>query len=74
MQLTPTFSYYVGQMAATGMMVSTGTFQSELSWRLPLYIQVCFIKGGMLNLGTKVVCFPIDHPRRHKCALHLLLP
>ncbi|KAF9468534.1 general substrate transporter [Collybia nuda] len=32
--------YYVGQMSATGMMVSTGSFQSELSWRLPLYIQV----------------------------------
>lgn len=32
--------YYVGQMTATGMMVSTGKWDSELSWRLPLYIQV----------------------------------
>ncbi|KAJ7056462.1 general substrate transporter [Mycena amicta] len=31
--------YYVGQIAATGMMVSTGAWSSELSWRLPLYIQ-----------------------------------
>ncbi|KAH6912938.1 general substrate transporter [Coprinopsis sp. MPI-PUGE-AT-0042] len=31
--------YYVGQMAATGMMVPTGRWESELSWRLPLYIQ-----------------------------------
>jgi len=32
--------YYVGQMAATGMMVATGKFKSDMSWRLPLYIQV----------------------------------
>ncbi|KAF9478188.1 general substrate transporter [Pholiota conissans] len=32
--------YYVGQMTATGMMVSTGRWQNDLSWRLPLYIQV----------------------------------
>ncbi|KAF9046721.1 general substrate transporter [Panaeolus papilionaceus] len=32
--------YYVGQMSATGMMVATGKFASEMSWRLPLYIQV----------------------------------
>ncbi|KAJ7935620.1 general substrate transporter [Mycena leptocephala] len=32
--------YYVGQMTATGMMVSTGNFQSEWSWRLPLFVQV----------------------------------
>ncbi|KAL0961054.1 hypothetical protein HGRIS_006042 [Hohenbuehelia grisea] len=32
--------FYVGQMSATGMMVSTGRFQNEWSWRLPLYIQV----------------------------------
>ncbi|KAF8655480.1 hypothetical protein AX16_003038 [Volvariella volvacea WC 439] len=31
--------YYVGQMSATGMMVATGKFASEMSWRLPLYIQ-----------------------------------
>lgn len=31
--------YYVGQMAATGMMVPTGRWQNDLSWRLPLYIQ-----------------------------------
>ncbi|KAG8683726.1 hypothetical protein FRC08_014110 [Ceratobasidium sp. 394] len=31
--------YYVGQMTATGMMVSTGRWSSELSWRLPLWIQ-----------------------------------
>ncbi|KAJ7863141.1 general substrate transporter [Mycena olivaceomarginata] len=32
--------YYVGQMTATGMMVSTGNFSSEWSWRLPLFVQV----------------------------------
>ncbi|KAF8194163.1 general substrate transporter [Pholiota molesta] len=32
--------YYVGQMTATGMMVSTGRWKNDLSWRLPLYIQV----------------------------------
>ncbi|KAJ7095888.1 general substrate transporter [Mycena belliarum] len=32
--------YYVGQMVATGMMVSTGNFQTEWSWRLPLFVQV----------------------------------
>ncbi|KAJ6613345.1 major facilitator superfamily domain-containing protein [Mycena sp. CBHHK59/15] len=32
--------YYVGQMVATGMMVSTGNFSSEWSWRLPLFVQV----------------------------------
>ncbi|KAG2010209.1 hexose transporter [Coprinopsis cinerea AmutBmut pab1-1] len=31
--------YYVGQMSATGMMVPTGRWQNDLSWRLPLYIQ-----------------------------------
>jgi len=32
--------YYIGQMAATGMMVATGKWSnSEYSWRLPLYIQ-----------------------------------
>lgn len=34
------FSYYVGQMSATGMMVATGRYTTEWSWRLPLYIQV----------------------------------
>ncbi|KAK7048343.1 putative general substrate transporter [Favolaschia claudopus] len=32
--------YYVGQMTATGMMVSTGNFATEWSWRLPLFVQV----------------------------------
>ncbi|KAI0031233.1 general substrate transporter [Vararia minispora EC-137] len=32
--------YYVGQIAATGMMVSTGSWSGNLSWRLPLLIQV----------------------------------
>ncbi|KAL1728595.1 general substrate transporter [Schizophyllum commune] len=32
--------YYIGQMAATGMMVATGRWDSELAWRLPLYIQM----------------------------------
>ncbi|KAK7469204.1 hypothetical protein VKT23_003694 [Stygiomarasmius scandens] len=32
--------YYIGQMAASGMMVATGKFNSDNSWRLPLYIQV----------------------------------
>lgn len=41
-------SYYVGQIAATGMMVPTGRWQNEMSWRLPLWIQVsprvgCFV-------------------------------
>ncbi|KAJ2919200.1 hypothetical protein MD484_g1231, partial [Candolleomyces efflorescens] len=31
--------YYIGQMSATGMMVATGEWQNDLSWRLPLYIQ-----------------------------------
>ena len=34
-------SYYIGQMSATGMMIATGKWASEKSWRLPLYIQVC---------------------------------
>ncbi|KAF9013519.1 general substrate transporter [Cyathus striatus] len=32
--------YYVGQISATGMMVSTGRWSNDWSWRLPLYIQV----------------------------------
>ncbi|KAF9497680.1 general substrate transporter [Pleurotus eryngii] len=32
--------FYVGQISATGMMVATGRFNSDWSWRLPLYIQV----------------------------------
>ncbi|KAF7422604.1 hypothetical protein PC9H_010760 [Pleurotus ostreatus] len=32
--------FYVGQISATGMMVATGRFDSDWSWRLPLYIQV----------------------------------
>ncbi|KAF9533254.1 general substrate transporter [Crepidotus variabilis] len=32
--------FYVGQMTATGMMVATGRWASEMSWRLPLYVQV----------------------------------
>ncbi|KAK0188147.1 general substrate transporter [Armillaria mellea] len=32
--------YYIGQMAASGMMVSTGNYASDYSWRLPLYVQV----------------------------------
>ncbi|TFY81912.1 hypothetical protein EWM64_g2102 [Hericium alpestre] len=32
--------YYVGQMTATGMMVSTGKFNNNLSWRLPLFVQI----------------------------------
>ncbi|KAJ7670227.1 general substrate transporter [Mycena rosella] len=32
--------YYVGQMVATGMMVSTQSFASNWSWRLPLFVQV----------------------------------
>ncbi|KAJ8691523.1 hypothetical protein PTI98_011086 [Pleurotus ostreatus] len=33
-------NFYVGQISATGMMVATGRFDSDWSWRLPLYIQV----------------------------------
>ncbi|KAJ7250892.1 general substrate transporter [Mycena haematopus] len=32
--------YYVGQMTATGMMVSTGNYSTNWSWRLPLFVQV----------------------------------
>ncbi|KAI0061709.1 general substrate transporter [Artomyces pyxidatus] len=32
--------YYVGQMTATGMMVSTGNYNNNLSWRLPLFVQI----------------------------------
>ncbi|KAI0044397.1 general substrate transporter [Auriscalpium vulgare] len=32
--------YYVGQMTATGMMVSTGKYTDNLSWRLPLFVQI----------------------------------
>ncbi|KAJ8509238.1 hypothetical protein ONZ45_g8575 [Pleurotus djamor] len=32
--------FYVGQISATGMMVATGKYQNDWSWRLPLYIQV----------------------------------
>ncbi|KAJ7288356.1 general substrate transporter [Mycena rebaudengoi] len=32
--------YYVGQMVASGMMVATGSYTSEWSWRLPLFVQV----------------------------------
>ncbi|KAF8895382.1 CobB/CobQ-like glutamine amidotransferase domain-containing protein [Infundibulicybe gibba] len=45
--------YYVGQMTATGMMVATGRFQSDWSWRLPLYIQVV---PGALNVLFIFLC------------------
>ncbi|KAJ6584954.1 general substrate transporter [Mycena capillaripes] len=32
--------YYVGQMTATGMMVSTGNYNSDWAWRLPMFVQV----------------------------------
>ncbi|KAF8208924.1 major facilitator superfamily domain-containing protein [Mycena galopus ATCC 62051] len=32
--------YDAGQMTATGMMISTGSYSSEWSWRLPLFVQV----------------------------------
>jgi len=32
--------FYVGQITATGMMVSTGKWNSDWSWRVPLFIQV----------------------------------
>ncbi|KDQ62665.1 hypothetical protein JAAARDRAFT_203742 [Jaapia argillacea MUCL 33604] len=32
--------YYVGQLVATGMAVSTGRWSSEWSWRLPLFVQM----------------------------------
>ncbi|KZS90463.1 general substrate transporter [Sistotremastrum niveocremeum HHB9708] len=32
--------YYVGQISATGMMVSTGKYPNNWSWRLPLFVQV----------------------------------
>ncbi|KJA16923.1 hypothetical protein HYPSUDRAFT_46832 [Hypholoma sublateritium FD-334 SS-4] len=45
--------YYVGQMTATGMMVSTGKWESNLSWRLPLYIQA--VPAG-INVLTIFLC------------------
>ncbi|KAH9480303.1 Lactose permease [Psilocybe cubensis] len=45
--------YYVGQMTATGMMVATGKFNSEMSWRLPLYIQLV---PGALNVIFVFLC------------------
>ncbi|PPQ80982.1 hypothetical protein CVT25_015135 [Psilocybe cyanescens] len=45
--------YYVGQMTATGMMVATGKFQSEMSWRLPLYIQLI---PGAINVIFVFLC------------------
>ncbi|KAA1469980.1 general substrate transporter [Dentipellis sp. KUC8613] len=32
--------YYVGQMTATGMMVATGKYNNNWSWRLPLFVQL----------------------------------
>ncbi|KAI0031392.1 general substrate transporter [Vararia minispora EC-137] len=32
--------FYVGQITATGMMVATGRWNDNLSWRLPLWIQL----------------------------------
>lgn len=43
-------SYYIGQMSATGMMVATEKWDNELSWRLPLYIQVCVHALPLLHL------------------------
>lgn len=45
--------YYIGQMSATGMMVATGKWGSEMSWRLPLWIQV--VPAG-LNVVTAFTC------------------
>ncbi|KAH8825285.1 general substrate transporter [Flagelloscypha sp. PMI_526] len=50
--------YYVGQIAATGMMVATGSWSSELSWRLPLYIQA--VPAG---LNVLLVFFCPESPR-----------
>ncbi|KAI0269821.1 general substrate transporter [Gloeopeniophorella convolvens] len=32
--------YYIGQMTATGMMVATGKYSNNWSWRLPLFVQI----------------------------------
>ncbi|PPR07805.1 hypothetical protein CVT26_014990 [Gymnopilus dilepis] len=45
--------YYVGQITATGMMVSTGNFASDLSWRLPLYIQLV---PAAINVSFVFLC------------------
>ncbi|KAF8957290.1 general substrate transporter [Flammula alnicola] len=45
--------YYVGQITATGMMVATGKFQSEMSWRLPLYIQLV---PAAVNVSMVFLC------------------
>jgi sugar porter (SP) family MFS transporter len=45
--------YYVGQMSATGMMVSTGNWNNQLSWRLPLWIQA--VPAG-LNVLLAYTC------------------
>lgn len=33
-------SFYIGQMTASGIMVASGRWQNNNSWRVPLYIQV----------------------------------
>jgi len=50
--------YYIGQMAATGMMIPTGKYKSEWSWRLPLFIQV--VPAG---LNVLLVFFAPESPR-----------
>jgi sugar porter (SP) family MFS transporter len=45
--------YYVGQIAATGMMVGTGRIQSDLAWRLPLYVQMV---PAVINVLTVFLC------------------
>ena len=50
--------YYIGQIAATGMMVPTGRWHNELSWRLPLYIQAV-----LAGINVIFVFFCYESPR-----------
>ncbi|KAL0578632.1 hypothetical protein V5O48_003375 [Marasmius crinis-equi] len=50
--------YYVGQMAASGMMVATNKWNNDLSWRLPLYIQV--VPAG---INALFIFFAPESPR-----------
>ncbi|KAJ7600522.1 hypothetical protein C8J56DRAFT_1156876, partial [Mycena floridula] len=55
--------YYVGQMTASGMMVATGRWDNDLSWRLPLYVQFSLALNRMWlfvkqNLNSNHPCRP----------------
>jgi hypothetical protein len=68
------YSYYIGQMSATGMMVATEKWDNELSWRLPLYIQVCFIPFTHPLAEPESSRLELVCPRWDQCSLNLPLP